>query len=585
MGMERRLAAILAADVVGYSRLIRADEEGTIAALKALRASLIDPLISKHNGRIVKLMGDGMLVEFASVVDAVRTAVETQAAVARHNAGLPEDKRIEFRVGINLGDVVIDGDDIHGDGVNVAARLEGIAEPGGICVSDKVYEEVRDRLDVAFEDLGEQEVKNIDRPVRVWRWSGAEGAESTVTASEPLQLPDKPSIAILPFDNMSGDQEQEYFSDGVTEDLTTALSRFDWLFVIARNSAFSFKGKSADVRQVGRELGVRYVLEGSVRRAGSRVRINAQLIEAESDRHVWAERYDREMDDVFELQDDIVASIATIVGPEITFAEIERVRSKRPETLDAWDHYLRAVSAYNKLAESDMSEAVAHLRKAIEIESDFTNAYAQLALCHVQIGVYGWVRPVREAYAEARRMAEAAIRLAPSAPESNHALAFVLMSTGEAEAAVLAAKRAIERNPNYAEAYATLGHALIFCGELEDGLDACQRALRGNPRDVRGTWLHDAFGHAHFMLGEYEKAIEASIKARQQNPSAVGALLTLAGSHAYLGNSAEAKSYVEELLRLVPRFSLRALAKNPMFVKPELIEKMVDSMRLAGLPE
>ncbi len=384
---------------------------------------------------------------------------------------------------------------------------------------------------------------------------------------------------------MSGDPEQEYFSDGVSEDLTTALSRFDWLFVIARNSAFSFKGNSADAKRVGRDLGVRYVLEGSVRRAGTRVRINAQLIDAESDRHVWAERFDREMDDVFELQDDIVASIAAIVGPEITLAEIERARSKRPETLDAWDHYLRAVSSYNKLTKDDMAKAVSHLGKAVEIEPDFTNAYAQLALCHVQIGVYGWVRPVREAYRQARLMAEEAIRLAPSAPESNQALAFVLMSTGEAEAAVLAARRAIERNPNYAEAYSTLGHALIFCGELEDGLEACQLALRGNPRDVRGTWLHDAFGHAYFMLGEYEKAIEVSIKGRQQNPSAVGALLTLAGSHAYLGNTAEAKYYVDELLRLVPRFSLRGLEKNPMFVKPELIEKMIDSMRLAGLPE
>ena len=309
------------------------------------------------------------------------------------------------------------------------------------------------------------------------------------------------------------------------------------------------------------------------------------MIDAESDRHVWAERFDRQIDDIFELQDDIVASITSIVGPEITLAEIERTRTKRPEALDTWDHYLRGVSAYNRMTWEGVDEAVSHLRRAVEIEPDFASAYAQLALCHVQIGVYGWVRPVRDAYQEARRLAEEAVHLAPSIPESNHALAFVLMATGEAQAAVLAAQRAIERNPNYAEAYSTLGYALIFCGELEEGLDACRRALRANPRDTRGTWLHNAFGHAYFMQGHYEKAIEVSINARQQDRSLVGALLTLAGSYAYLGNETEAKRYVDELLRLVPRFSLRALAKNPMFVKPELIEKLLDSMRLAGLPK
>ena len=539
--MERRLAAILAADVVGYTRLMGEDEAGTLQRLTELRQEFLEPLIADHRGRVVKLMGDGLLVEFASVVNAVTCAVAWQDGVAEREAATGGDKRLKFRIGVNLGDVIVEGDDIHGDGVNIAARLEGLAEAGGICLSGDAYRQAKGKVETVFEDIGDQDLKNVADPVRVYRIAGRHSTtDATPRARKPLPLPDKPSIAVLPFDNMSGDPEQQYFSDGVSEDLTTALSRFDWLFVIARNSAFSFKSKTADAKQIGRELGVRYVLEGSVRRAGKRVRINAQLIEAESDRHVWAERFDRELDDVFELQDDIVARIATIVGPEITFAEIERARSKRPETLVAWDHYLRAVSAYHKLAKSDMAEAVLHLRKAIEIESDFTNAYAQLALCHVQIGVYGWVRPVREAYAEARRMAEEAIRLAPSAPESNHALAFVLMSTGEAEAAVLAAKRAIERNPNYAEAYSTLGHALIFCGELEDGLDACHRALRGNPRDVRGSWLHDAFGHAYFMLGDYEKAIEVSIKGRQQNQSAVGALLTLAGSQAYLGNSVEA---------------------------------------------
>ena len=291
--MQRRLAAILATDVVGFSRLIRADEEGTIAALKALRVDIIDPKLAEHHGRIVKLMGDGMLAEFPSVVDAVRAAVATQQAVRAHNSGLPEDKRIAFRVGINLGDVVIDGDDIHGDGVNLAARLEGLAKPGGICISGSVHEQIRDRIDPAFEDLGEQEVKNIDRPVRVWQWIADARLAAGVSAKtdQPLPLPDKPSIAVLPFENMSGDPEQEYFSDGISEDLTTALSRFDGLVVITRNSAFTYKGEAVDVKRVGRELGVRYVLEGSVRRAGERVRVYAQLVDAETDRHVWADRF------------------------------------------------------------------------------------------------------------------------------------------------------------------------------------------------------------------------------------------------------------------------------------------------------
>ena len=297
--MERRLAAIMAADVVGYSRLIRADEEGTIAALKALRADLIDPKIAEHRGRIVKLMGDGMLAEFPSVVDAVRTAVETQQAVTEHNSGLPEDKRIEFRVGINLGDIIIDGEDIQGDGVNVAARLEGLAQPGGVCISGSVHEQVRDRLDVPFEDLGEKEVKNIARPVRVWQWPNDAAPVAAATEHEPLTLPDKPSIAVLPFDNLSGDPEQEFFADGMAEDIITGLSRFRSLFVIARNSTFAYKGKSPDVREVAQDLGVRYILEGSVRRGGQRIRITAQLIDAEVGSHLWAERYDRDLEDIF----------------------------------------------------------------------------------------------------------------------------------------------------------------------------------------------------------------------------------------------------------------------------------------------
>ncbi len=332
--MERRLAAILASDVVGYSRLIRADEEGTLAALKDLRAELIDPTLAEHNGRIVKLMGDGMLAEFASVVDAVRAAVETQRAVAERNADIQEEKRIEFRVGINLGDVVIDGDDIQGDGINVAARLEGMAEPGGICVSGMVYEGVRDRIDIPFVDMGEQEVKNIDRPVRVWRWIAE--AEVTVSVSaeaeEPLALPDKPSIAVLPFTNMSGDPEQEYFADGIAEDIITALSYISGLFVVARNSTFAYKGCSSDVRRIARELGAGYLVEGSVRKAGHRVRITAQLIDGATGGHLWAERYDRDLEDIFALQDEVTGTIAARIEPELGAVERQRAERKPTET-------------------------------------------------------------------------------------------------------------------------------------------------------------------------------------------------------------------------------------------------------------
>ena len=335
MSQTRRLAAILAADVAGYSRLMGADEEGTLAALKALRRELYDPKIKEHRGRVVKTTGDGLLLEFASVVDAVRCAVEVQRAMAERNVDVPPDRRIEFRMGINLGDIIRDGRDIYGDGVNIAARLEALAEPGGICVSRVVHDQVRDKLDVAFEDLGEQQVKNIARPVHVWRVQL--GAKPAVSASAPLALPDKPSIAVLPFQNMSGDSEQEYFVDGIVEEIITALSRIPWLFVLARNSSFSYKGQSPDVKRVGRELGVRYVLEGSVRKGGDRVRITGQLIEAETGAHLWADRFDGLIEDVFELQDKVASSVAGVIEPALQAAETARSTGRSTNDLTAYD--------------------------------------------------------------------------------------------------------------------------------------------------------------------------------------------------------------------------------------------------------
>ncbi|MGE5201631.1 MAG: adenylate/guanylate cyclase domain-containing protein, partial [Acidobacteriota bacterium] len=329
--VERKLAAILAADVAGYSRLMGVDEEGTLARLKAHRKELIDPKIAEHRGRVVKTTGDGILIEFPSVVDAVRCAVQVQQGMEKRNADIPADKQIRFRIGINVGDIIIDGDDIHGDGVNVAARLEGITEPGGICISDDAYRQVRDKLDLGFEDRGEQQLKNIARPVRVYRVAPY---KELASGKQTLTLPDKPSIAVLPFQNMSGDSEQDYFCDGIVEDIITGLARIRWLFVIGRNSSFAYKGKALDIRQVGRELGVRYVLEGSVRKAGTRVRITAQLIDAQTGAHLWAERYDRPLDDIFALQDEITLSVVGAIEPSLRQAEIERVKRRRPDDLN-----------------------------------------------------------------------------------------------------------------------------------------------------------------------------------------------------------------------------------------------------------
>jgi TolB-like protein/Tfp pilus assembly protein PilF len=580
--VQRRLTALMSADVVGYSRLMGSDEVGTLSALKELRATLIDPLIAEHSGRIVKLMGDGALVEFGSVVDAVECAVRIQRLMAERNLGMPGSSSIAFRIGVNVGDVIIDGEDLYGDGVNVAARLEKLADPGGICISGMVFDQVKGKLDAGFQYFGTHQVHNIVDPVRTYRVASASVSSRPANHVSP---PAKPSIAVLPFDNMSDDHAQEYFSDGISEDLTTALSRFEWLFVIARNSAFTYKGKAVDVKQVGRELGVRYILEGSVRRAGDRVRVNAQLIDAESVHHVWGQRYDRKMDDLFELQDDIVASIATAVGPEITLAEIERSQSKRPDDLDAWDHYLRALAAYHRMTKQDIDAAVADLERAIRIDPEFAKAHALLGQCHTHVGMRGWIRPARPAFEEARRWAERAVRLAPASPEANQSLAFVLAMTGNAEQAIRVARRAIELNPNFFEAYAVLGYAHIFCGDLEAGMVACHRAERGSPRDSRGTWLYDAMGHGYFFLGDYEKAIEVSKTGLHQDPSLFGALVTLACAYAQQGRDKEASHYVEELLRQIPRYSLRAVRKNPMFVDPKLVEKLIECMRLAGLPE
>jgi adenylate cyclase len=581
--MERRLAAILAADVVGYSRLIGADEEGTLARLTALRDEIIDPKIAEHNGRIVKLMGDGMLAEFASVVDAVRAATEAQRSIAEHNAGRPEEKRIVFRIGINLGDVVIDGDDIQGDGVNVAARLESLAEPGGICISGSLHEQVRDRLDLAFEDMGEQEVKNIARPIRVWRWFEAARAGSTATVSEPLPLPDKPSIAVLPFDNMSDDPEQEYFADGMVEDIITGLARIKWLFVIARNSTFAYKGKSVDVKQAGRELGVRYVLEGSVRKVSSRVRVTGQLIEAETGRHVWADRYDRILDDVFAIQDELTMNVVAAIEPSLLQAEIERVKRKRPDNLDAYDLALRAIPHVYPAMPDGAAKALPLLESALNMEPDYALAHGFAAWCHEILFARGGghdenrLGATRHAHAAIAHGRDDAIAL------SLGGLAMGLVAH-DRDAARQAFEAALALSPSCALAYNLGSVVMVLAGDADRGIEWGERALRLSPFDPMNyvPWLSITLGR--LQRSEYEAAAEAAHKVFQANPYWSSAHFLLAATHAKIGRLDAARSAAARVLELQPGFTISGTCAA-FDIHPSIAAPLSEALSLAGLPE
>ncbi len=426
---QRRLSAIVAADMVGYSRLMRADQSGTLARLKALRNEVFDPLVAEFGGRIVKTTGDGFLIEFPSVVDALQSTIEIQRAMASRNVAEPEERRIEFRAGVNLGDIIVDGDDIYGDGVNVAARLEKLAEPGGICISGKVHDEVRDKLETAFADLGEQVVKNIDRAIRVWGWreDGPEPRDAPAPAGEALALPDKPSIAVLPFENMSGDPEQEYFSDGIAEDIITDLSKISGLFVIARNSAFAYKGQNPDVRQVCRDLGVRYVLEGSVRKAGGRVRINAQLIDGSTGGHLWAERYDRDLEDIFAVQDEVTREIVEALEVELTAGERRRREGRGKVDPEAYDCLVRARTCLFQFSAEGLVESRAMLERAIELDRGFAPAYALLSLVHCMEYANGWNDPGPDHLTRALELAHKARESDEHEPQAYHALALTQM--------------------------------------------------------------------------------------------------------------------------------------------------------------
>jgi len=581
-GVERKLTTILAADVVGYSHLMGEDEAGTLARLKSLRKELMQPKIAGGRGRIVKLMGDGLLAEFPSVVEAVRCAVDIQQDMVGREADLPDEHRLRLRIGVNLGDIIVEGSDIYGDGVNVAARLEGLAEPGGICISGKVYEEVKNKLPAAFEDLGEQEVKNIREPVRVYRWGDAvaDPMPDMAGAEGVLPLPDKPSIAVLPFDNMSGDPEQEYFADGITEDIITELARFQNLVVIARNSTFTYKGKATRVKDVARDLGVHYVVEGSVRRAGSRVRVTVQLIESKSEKHVWAERYDRELTDIFEIQDEVTKAIVGALPSRLEAADIERIKRKRPQDLAAYDYVLRSKILHHHGTKEANAEALQVLNKAIEIDPEYAQAYAWKACTLRQAVVRGYAEEPDDFNAQRIQNAEKALALDENDMECLRILCEIHMEQENLDKAEHYHNRAYALNPNDPRMLAQRGELMIWLGKPDEGVEWVQKAMRLDPLGADG-FAH-LLGRALRADRRYEDAIEAykQVRVVRYQHSA-----ELAACCAATGSDHEAAIQKAETIRLNPDFSTEKYIASLSYKNAGDREHLRDALRMAGLPE
>lgn len=595
----RRLAAILAADVVGYSRLMGRDENGTLSRLRAHRTERLEPTLARHGGRLVKLTGDGALIEFPSAVDALGAAIEFQQAMAEVNRNQPEETAIVFRIGLHLGDLIVEGDDLYGDGVNVAARLEAEAPPGGIVISYSVRDAVAGRLKATFDDLGSLALKNIDRPVQGFgvRWEAADWrvkdpsaiappGVAPPAADVPLALPDKPSIAVLPFQNMSGDPEQEYFADGLVEDIITALSNFKSLFVIARNSSFTYKGKAVDVKQVGHELGVRYVLEGSVRKAGGKVRITGQLIDSETGAHLWADRFDGALDDVFDLQDQVTASVVGAIAPKVDLAETERAKRKPVENLDAYDCYLRGRAKAQEDGREALEEALRLFYRAVELDSHFAAPCAFAAYCYVTRSVQGWAGDTEWEVAETRRLAMRA-----SALGGDDALALAIAGQAlvvvcrEYDTGAALIDMALAINPNLAAGWQRRGLVSLWLGQHEAALEQFARALRLNPRDPLLFLSESYIGMVHVFGGRYVEALSWIARALAQRPNFVVVLRAAAVANAFAGNIDEARKLVARILQISPTASISHYMSINLYQRPEDIERMVGGLRLAGLPE
>jgi len=590
--VERRLAAILAADVAGSCRLIGIDEEGTLAQLKALRKTLFDPKVSDHRGRIVKNTGDGALVEFGSVVDAVRCAVEIQRGMAEHNIDVPEVKRIEFRIGIHVGDIIIEDHDIFGDGVNIAARLEGIAEAGGVCMSDDAYRQVRGKVEIACDDMGQQSLKNIADPMRAWRvrltGQTALGVRSGSAVRQPqaLPLPEKPSIAVLPFENMSGDPEQEYFADGMVEEIITALSRNHQLFVIARNSSFTFKGRAVDIKRVARDLGVRYVLEGSVRKSGNRIRIAGQLIDATSGAHLWADRYDGALEDVFELQDQVAASVVGAIAPSLTQAEIERAKRKPTNSLDAYDYYLRGLAAHWQYTRDATDQAVGLYEQAIALDPQFAPAYAALAAAFGMRKTWGgWSTDPAADASRAIAHAKSALRLGRQDPLVLAASATALLtSSDEVELADSLLDEAVRLDPNGTSGWMWGGWAKMMLGDHQTAISYLQRALRLSPLDPRIFYAQVGLAFAYFFLGNYEEGLTYAAAASRHHPDYVPALRVAMACKALSGNIEAAQKLWRQVALLSPSDRVSETRKRTR-LRDQDLAKIQEAYRLAGMPE
>jgi adenylate cyclase len=582
--MQRRLTAILAADVVGYSRLMGADEAGTLSELKAVRDELIDRKIAEYQGRIVKLTGDGILAEFPSVVSAVACATEVQRGIRKRNTDLPKDRRIEFRIGVNLGDVIVEGDDIFGDGVNVAARLEGLAEPSGICISAIVHDQVQGKLDCDFDDIGEQSLKNITRPVRVYRVRDASAASNSPPQLATLPLPDKPSIAALPFANLSGDPEQEYFADGMVEEIITALARIRWLFVIARNSTFAYKGRAIDAKQIGRELGVRYLLEGSVRKSSNRVRITAQLIDATNGAHLWADRFDGSLEEVFELQDKVAISVAGVIEPTLRQAEIERARRKRPDSLDAYDLYLRALPHAFTAMPEDADKALALLVKAVELEPDFAAAHAIIAWCHEQQYLRGGLQ--EETRNAALRHARHAMATGGDDAVALATAGFVIAAAGlDYETALTAFDRSFALSSSSALALGFSSIVRAWMGDDAIAIEHANSALRLSPFDPLIYVPYLGLAYAHFAAGRFEETAAAARLASQSNPRFSVPYMLQAAALGILGRREDARIAVERLLELRPGITVATAILSARCINPKHIAALENALRRAGLPE
>jgi len=580
---KRKLTAILSADVVGYSSLMDDNEAETIRTLKNY-CSAISTLIGHNRGRVVDIVGDNLLAEFNSAVDAVNCGTEIQQELAQRNEQLPDNRKMQFRIGINVGDVVEENSRIYGDGVNIAARIQGLADAGGICISGGVYDQIENKLDLAYSYLGEHKVKNIARPIRVYVVKLA--AEVTISEMDKKhEAPAKPSIAVLPFLNMSGDVEQEYFSDGITEDIITALSKFRWFFVIARNSTFTYKGKEIEVKQVAEDLGVRYVLEGSVRKAGKKLRITAQLIDASTGFHVWAERFDRDLEDIFSVQDEITHNIVRSVGPEFISAEMKRAQRKDALNLDVWDYIMRASSHHGRYTKNDATEAQRLLHKAIKLDPLSSEAFCLLAFTHLMQVQFGWSESSAESIKEAEETAQKAVSIDDRDAWAHTALGLVDLISKRYDEAVSRLENAIDLNPNLANAYGAIGQAMALEGEYEAAVTHINKAIRLSPHDPFVIYWIAHLGVAAFADERYEDACYWGRKTIQQNPKFPGGHRLVAASCGQLGRTQEAASELKELLGLMPGMTAEDVRKQVPFKRPRDMERYIDGLRKAGLKE